>query len=256
MVAVRCWAAFFCVIFLLHSLEIQFLQGFASISPDWQGATSARMQMKLFMEEFSLQSATDLEQFQLKRGLPLATDVLVHLEAQTVDNKTMHIPTIGTVKDSGNILIHLSEYDPQRLKSLTLSIAPLVAERSFNINWPSLPPEAVLASDFPVSTRCSESLFLQDRYAVCRKEGTWPVQGIKHELWPWTMNFNIPFKIEPMEAEKEAMLWTEGREHRVFGRNCCCCHSAHPRQTKSGPKHFLFSGPLSALCPIDFPFVS
>jgi len=188
---------------------------FASISPDWLGATSARMQLKLFMEEFSLQSATDLEEFQLKKGLPLATDVLVHLEAQTIDNKTMHIPTIGAVKDSGDIVIHISEYDPQRLKSLTLSVAPLVAERSFKINWPSLPPEAVLASDFPVSTRCSESLFLQDRYAVCGKEGTWPVQGIKQELWPWTMDFNIPFKIEPMEAEKEATLWTERREHRL-----------------------------------------
>lgn len=214
--------------------------GFASISPDWQGATSARMQLKLFMEEFSLQSATDLEEFQLKKGLPLATDVLVHLEAQTVDNETMHIPTIGAVKDSGDIVIHISEYDPQRLKSLTLSIAPLVAEKSFKINWPSLPLEAVLASDFPVSTRCSESLFLQDRYAVCGKEGTWPVQGIKQELWPWTTDFNIPFKIEPMEAEKEAMLWTEGREHRVFGRDCRCC-VLRPTPSKQNQIPSIFS---------------
>lgn len=218
------------------------------------------MQLKLFMEEFSLQSATDLEEFQLKKGLPLATDVLVHLEAQTIDNKTMHIPTIGAVKDSGDIVIHISEYDPQRLKSLTLSVAPLVAERSFKINWPSLPPEAVLASDFPVSTRCSESLFLQDRYAVCGKEGTWPVQGIKQELWPWTMDFNIPFKIEPMEAEKEATLWTERREHRVFGRNCRCC-VLRPTRSKQNQIPSIFSlvdpqASLSALCPIDFPFVS
>ena len=152
----------------------------------------------------------------LRRGAPVAMDVLVSLIGQTSSEEKV-VPCEGSVTNEGNLILQISEYDPMEIVSLSLVVVPILADKHFLVQWGSLPADVVDKDDMdvPKFTRCDESTLLRERYRPCKGGGNWKTQPIVLNISRWFPDLTPYFEVVLAELEGEAGLWPVRRRHTV-----------------------------------------
>lgn len=184
---------------------------FEPVLPDWQADGQGTLDFSLALSTGGTETVSQVAKVSLRQGLPFASDVLVHLEAQTLENTSKTIPAYGNVSSAGDITITVTQYDPLELQMgriMRMTLAPVLPDRQFQVIWLTEQPSAVSAPHFQ---RCEESSLLRTRLKACNGSSDWLVEPFTTSVsrfFPGEERSNIQFVVETKDAD-EHKLWPE-----------------------------------------------
>ena len=184
---------------------------FEPVLPDWQADGQGTLDFSLALTTGGTETVSQVAKVSLRQGLPFASDVLVHLEAQTLENTSKTIPAYGNVSSAGDITITVTQYDPLELQMgriMRMTLAPVLPDRLFQVIWLTEQPSAVSAPHFQ---RCEESSLLRTRLKACNGSSDWLVEPFTTSVsrfFPGEERSNIQFVVETKDAD-EHKLWPE-----------------------------------------------
>eukprot|EP00434_Breviolum_minutum_P027014 symbB.v1.2.023886.t1/scaffold2222.1/size85392/2 len=143
---------------------------FGQIQPDWQSkATRLSLTVTLDVGEQRFQSESG--SLNLHQGLPMPSDAFAQLLAFG-DSGAKLIETETYVDDSGNVIVEIQKYDPLAIKSMELSLLPMLPDRAFNVSWtsPWRPANDIELKFMQQHGKCIHSGFARHVYAFCEKD--------------------------------------------------------------------------------------
>ena len=133
---------------------------FEAVLPDWQADGQGTLDFSLALTTGGTETVSQVAKVSLRQGLPFASDVMVHLEAQTLENTSKRLYTV-------------TQRDPLELQMgrvMRMTLAPVLPDRQFQVIWLTEQPSAVSA---PRCQRCEESSFLRTRLKACNGSSDW-----------------------------------------------------------------------------------
>ena len=195
-----------------HSSAFEVKRGktdFGVVKPDWKGGSKASLEFEMFLVSGSQRLSSEKTVIRLRRDIPMVMDVLVHLAGYSAGGET-EISATGSVTAEGNVVLNISQYDPQEQEGLRLVVVPILPDRKFEVHWGSLPAYAtkMVDADLPTFQRCAESFSLQQRYSSCKDAGTWTAQPISLNMSRWFTTLTPAFTVGlAKDVENEKDLW-------------------------------------------------
>lgn len=99
---------------------------FRGIKPDWRGS-SATIWFSLILEVGGQRFQSKVSAIELRQGAPLPNDAIGILLGES-HGKTTEVDCKFSIDLLGNVVVHVSKFDPMNFSSMNLSVMPLLPD--------------------------------------------------------------------------------------------------------------------------------